>query len=86
MIELILAQAARAADFPSGIVGVISAVVAYLAGAIAWAPRQNTRTSVIEERLNQGDEKLAHIETFGNRLTRIETMLERIEKNQDGRK
>lgn len=79
MSELI-AQAANA-DLPQGWIAFLALGVTQLVGAAVWASKLNSRTSVIEQRLQEGEHKLTHIEAFGNRLTRIETLLEQIQRD-----
>lgn len=80
IIGLVVAQSTTA-DLPQGWVALVSVAVAQLVGAAVWASKLNSRTAVIEQRLEEGEHKLVHIEAFGNRLTRIETMLEQIQRD-----
>jgi hypothetical protein len=76
----VLAQTATG-DLPQGWIAFLALGVTQLVGAAVWASKLNARTSVIEQRLQESEHKLTHIELFGNRLTRIETMLEQIQRD-----
>jgi len=76
----LIAQATTG-DLPQGWMAFLALGITQLVGAAVWASKLNSRTSVIKQRLQESEHKLTHIELFGNRLTRIETMLEQIQRD-----